>query len=103
MNGKRTLSIVTALILVIAVLAGTAGQAMAQGPQTANKGGRSDRLDFTATLHGGAAEKFVLGPSDRNGGYVVDVTPLVDWRMVPTSRSRSCPSSTGRSGWICSP
>ncbi len=77
MNGKRMLSIVTALILVIAVLAGTAGSAMAQGLQSGNKGGQPGRLDFTATLHGGVAEKFVLGPSDRNGGYVVDVTPLV--------------------------
>lgn len=76
MNGKRMLSKAAVLILMIAVTAVTAWPVMAQGQQVAGKGGRSERLDFNATLHGGVAEKFVLGPSDCNGGYVVDVTPL---------------------------
>jgi hypothetical protein len=31
---------------------------------------------FTATLHSGEVEKFVLGPCATDGGYLVDVSPL---------------------------
>ncbi len=99
MKGNRMLSTAAALILVIAVLAGTAGPTMAQGLQVAGGGGRSVRLDFTATLHGGVAEKFVLGPSDRNGGYVVDVTPLVDSEDGAYIEKQVLPEFNGRM-WV---
>ena len=72
MNGKKILLTGMALMLVVVALAGTTTRGMAQGWQE-----KAGRTSFTAVLHGGELEKFVLGPAERSGGYVVDVTPLV--------------------------
>jgi hypothetical protein len=80
MNVKRILSKAVAIILVVAALAATATQGMAQQPARGMSGrmNQPGKNNFTTLLYSGEVQKFNLGPSDKRGGYVVDVTPLED-------------------------
>jgi hypothetical protein len=94
MNGQRILSKVVLVLLVGGAVAGAVWTRLSQPvsrmqpvipppvitvvPDGPGEGSieQPGISDFTATLHSGEAEKFVLGPCAKQGGYVVDVTPL---------------------------
>jgi hypothetical protein len=94
MSGHRLLSKVGLTLLVSGAVAGTVWTRVSQPvdpmqpviptqmitavPVKEDAGGiiQPEVNDFTATLHSGVAEIFVLGPCVKHGGYVVDVTPL---------------------------
>lgn len=76
MNGKRMVLTVVAIILTVATLAGTVGNGVGQGLEGAGRMGHGRQDEFVTTLRGNVPARFVLGPSVRAGGYVVDITPL---------------------------
>ena len=97
MNGKKMLVAIVLFILLGAAMTGAAAQRIEQPVRpaaylenpseaiTVTKDGQgadamsqSGRSDFTVILHGGVAEKLILGPCARPGGYAVDITPLRD-------------------------